>query len=72
MGGISSELRDAIERDLQPIEHVIEGLRKALQFVAAPREVKPLRKVIRVDLLSRSPNLIDRGQGPPAQPVSTR
>lgn len=65
MGGIGGKLRDPVERGFQPFEHAIQRLGKALQFVPALWDIKPLREIIGIDVLSRSGNLIHRCQGPP-------
>src|SRR5215472_14507339 len=71
MGSISRKLCDPAERCFQPLEHAIQRLGKALQLVAAPWDIKSLREIVRVDLLSRSGDLIHGRQSPPAQPIPT-
>ena len=48
MGGIRSKLRDPVERRFQPFEHAVQRLRKALQFIPALWDIKPLREIIGV------------------------
>ena len=71
MGGVGGKLRDPVERRFQPFKHAIQRLGKALQFVPTLWDIKPLREIVGIDVLSRSGNLIHGRQGAPAQPVPT-